>query len=107
MHCNRTKFMRALLKMNFAKKRKKAQRIRRERALLLVYALAVTAALIISVYNNNSVKSSTPYDVEVEKILTDSVFCFKAKNLHAEIEQVAKSIKKQVPRDRASTAPST
>lgn len=57
--------------MNFAKKRKKAQRIRRERALLLVYALAVTAALIISVYNNNSVKASTPYDVEVEKIVPE------------------------------------
>ena len=30
------------------------------------------------------------------QIETDSVYCFKAKNLHAEIEQVAKSIKKQV-----------
>ncbi|MBE6450940.1 MAG: hypothetical protein E7016_03125 [Alphaproteobacteria bacterium] len=64
--------------MNFAKKRKKAQRIRQERALLLVYALAVTAALIISVYNNNNVEASTPYDVEVEKIVPEEFIDMEA-----------------------------
>ena len=57
--------------MNFARKRKKAKRIRQERALLFVYALAVTAALAISIHNNNSVEASAPYDVEVEKIVPE------------------------------------
>ncbi len=46
--------------MQFNQVRKKAKRIRHERTLLFIYALAVTAALIISVQNNNNVEASIP-----------------------------------------------
>lgn len=57
--------------MNFNKKRKKAKRLRQERALLLVYAIAVTAALFVSIYNNNSVKASAPQSMAMEDMLPE------------------------------------
>lgn len=44
--------------MNFKQAKTKSKRIRRERTLLFLYAIAVTAALFISIYNNNNVKAS-------------------------------------------------
>ena len=48
--------------MNFKQAKTKSKRIRRERTLLFLYAIAVTAALFISIYNNNSVKASINYN---------------------------------------------
>ena len=48
--------------MNFKRARKTAKRIRQQRTLLFVYAIAVTVALFISIYHNNSVRASVPYD---------------------------------------------
>ncbi len=57
--------------MDFTKKRKKAKRIRRERTLLFIYAIAVTGALLVSIYNNNSVKASTPNRLEMENLVPE------------------------------------
>lgn len=57
--------------MDFVKAKKKAKRIRQERFLLLIYAFAVTAALIVSIYNNNSVRASTPDYESVEEMLPE------------------------------------
>lgn len=54
--------------MDFKKARKKAKRIKKERTLLFIYAIAVTAALIISINNNNRVEASTPNNIEVAEI---------------------------------------
>ena len=57
--------------MNFSKKRKKAKRIRQERLLLFVYAIAVTAALFVSIYHNNNVNASIPQNVAMETIVPE------------------------------------
>ncbi len=43
-------------------------RLRRQRTLLLVYAVAVTAALAVSLYNNNNVEASMPSDESMAEI---------------------------------------
>lgn len=53
--------------MDFSKKRKKAKRIKRERTFLFIYAIAVTGALFVSIYNNNNVKASIQNDVDSEE----------------------------------------
>ena len=50
--------------MDFKRAKAKAKRIRQERTLLFVYAVAVTLALFLSIYNNNAVKASLPDDDE-------------------------------------------
>lgn len=59
--------------MNFKRARKTAKRIRRERTLLFVYAVAVTAALFVSIYNNNSVRASIPYDEELIDVMPEEM----------------------------------
>ncbi len=54
--------------MDFDKLKKKAVKIRNQRVLLMVYAVAVTAALLISMYNNSAVKASVHGDYELAKI---------------------------------------
>ena len=48
--------------MDFKQAKKKAKRIRQERTLLLIYAIAVTAALLVSVFHNNNVNALVAYD---------------------------------------------
>ncbi len=60
--------LKELIKMDFSKKRKKAKRIKQERTLLFIYAIAVTGALLVSLYNNNSVKASIPDNMAMEDI---------------------------------------
>ncbi len=57
--------------MDFNKTRKKAQRLRQGRSLLLIYAFAVTCALIISIRNNNNVEASIPQEVEIAEIIPE------------------------------------
>lgn len=57
--------------MDFTQKRKKAKRLRTERTLLFIYAVAVTGALLISIYNNNSVKASIPNKLEMEDMVSE------------------------------------
>ena len=59
--------------MNFKRARKTAKRIRRERTLLMVYAVAVTAALVFSIYNNNSVRASIDYDEELIDVMSEEM----------------------------------
>jgi len=59
--------------MDFKRAKKTAKRIRRERTLLLVYAVAVTAALLISIYHNNSVRASVSYDDELIDVMPEEV----------------------------------
>ena len=59
--------------MNFKRARKTAQRIRHERTLLLVYGIAVTAALIFSIYNNNTVRASVDYDEELIDVMPEEM----------------------------------
>ena len=56
--------------MNFKKARKKTQRIRKERTLLFIYAVAVTAALIISINNNNKVEAAAN-NVKISEIVPE------------------------------------
>lgn len=72
--------------MDFTKKRKKAKRIRRERTLLFVYAIAVTGALLVSVYNNNSVKASTPDNVEIAEIVPEEFDYELTENIHNDLK---------------------
>lgn len=51
--------------MDYKRAKKTAKRIRHERTLLFAYAVAVTLALFISIYHNNSVKASVSYDEEM------------------------------------------
>lgn len=51
--------------MEFNKVKTQSRRIRRQRAWLLFYALAVTGALIVSLRNNNDVEASTPKNMEL------------------------------------------
>ncbi|MBR6327269.1 MAG: hypothetical protein IKR60_00130 [Alphaproteobacteria bacterium] len=44
--------------MDFKRAKSKTKRIRQERTLLLVYAVAITVAFLISVYHNNNVSAS-------------------------------------------------
>lgn len=64
--------------MDFNKARKKAKRIRHERTLLLIYAFAVTGALVISIHNNNNVAASTPKNTEISEMAPEE---FPAENL--------------------------
>lgn len=57
--------------MDFKKARKKAKRIKKERTLLFIYAIAVTTALIISINNNNRVEASTPQNIEMTEIVPE------------------------------------
>ncbi len=50
--------------MDFKRARTTAKRIRQERILLFVYALSITAALLIYIYHNNNVNASFDYDNE-------------------------------------------
>lgn len=59
--------------MDYKRAKKTAKRIRRERTLLLVYAVAVTAALFISIYHNNSVKASVSYDEELIDVMPEEM----------------------------------
>ena len=59
--------------MDFQRAKTTAKRIRRERTLLLVYAVAVTAALLISIYHNNSVRASVSYDDELIDVMPEEV----------------------------------
>lgn len=54
--------------MNFNQARKKAEKIRQQRTLLLIYAFAVTGAFLISIHNNNNVKASTPESMELSEM---------------------------------------
>lgn len=60
--------------MNIYKARKKTQRIRRERTLLFIYAVAVTGAFLVSVYNNNTVKASIPADLELSEQMPEEFY---------------------------------
>ncbi|MBR2299702.1 MAG: peptidoglycan DD-metalloendopeptidase family protein [Alphaproteobacteria bacterium] len=57
--------------MNFKRAKAKVKRIRQERTLLGVYAVAVTTALLVYVYNNNSVRASLPDDEELVEIIPE------------------------------------
>jgi len=59
--------------MNFKRARAKAKRIRQERTLLFVYAIAVTTALLVYVYNNNSVKASISGDEELVDVMPEQL----------------------------------
>lgn len=59
--------------MDFKRAKAKAKRIRQERTLLFVYALAVTIALFLSIYNNNAVKASLPDDEEYFEEMTEEM----------------------------------
>ena len=50
--------------MDFKRARTTAKRIRQERMLLFVYAISITAALLIYVHHNNNVNASFDYDNE-------------------------------------------
>ena len=47
-------------------------RLRKQRLLLLIYAVAVTAALMISLKNNNNVEASTPADEEMSEMVPEA-----------------------------------
>lgn len=57
--------------MDFKRVKKKAKRIRQERTLLFVYAVAVTTALLIYIHNNNTVKASIPHDDEMIDVMSE------------------------------------
>ena len=59
--------------MDYKRAKKTAKRIRQERTLLLVYAVAVTAALFISIYHNNSVKASVSYEDELIDVMPEEM----------------------------------
>ena len=59
--------------MDYKRAKKTAKRIRQERTLLLVYAVAVTAALFISIYHNNSVNASVAYDDEMIDVMPEEM----------------------------------
>ena len=63
--------LKELIDMDFGKKRKKAQRLKKERTLLLIYAIAVTGALFVSIHNNNSVEASIAYNEKMEDIAAE------------------------------------
>lgn len=46
-------------------------RLRKERLLLLIYAVAVTVALLVTLRNNNNVEASTPVDDEMENLVPE------------------------------------
>ena len=54
--------------MDFYKLKKKAEKIRNQRILLMVYAVAVTAALLISMYNNSAVRASVHDNHELSEM---------------------------------------
>lgn len=59
--------------MDFKRAKAKVKRIRQERTLLLVYGVAVTTALLVYIYNNNSVKASIPEDEELVEMLPEEI----------------------------------
>ncbi len=58
--------------MDYRHAKAKAKQIRHQRTLLLVYAVAVTIALFISIYHNNSVKASVSDD-DIENIPSETL----------------------------------
>lgn len=59
--------------MDYKRAKKTAKRIRQERTLLLAYAVAVTLALFISLYHNNSVKASVSSDEEMIDVMPEEM----------------------------------
>ncbi len=57
--------------MDFKHAKAKARRIRHERTLLLVYAIAVTIALFVSIYHNKNVSASVSYDEDLMTALPE------------------------------------
>lgn len=55
--------------MNMNKLKEKSEKILKERTLLYIYAVAITGALLISLYHNNSVKASIPHHQELSESL--------------------------------------
>jgi len=71
--------------MDYKRAKKTAKRIRQERTLLIVYAVAVTAALFISIYHNNSVKASVSYDEELIDVMPEEMAVEEAYSLEANL----------------------
>ena len=57
--------------MDFKRVKKKAKRIRQERTLLFVYAVAVTTAWLIYAHNNNSVKASVSHEDDMIDVMSE------------------------------------
>lgn len=73
--------------MNIYKARKKTQRIRRERTLLFIYAVAITGAFLISVYHNNTVNASIPADVELSEQIPEAFYETDYQNLEEDLKE--------------------
>ena len=57
--------------MDFKRAKSKAKKIRRQRTLLMVYGVAVTIALFVSLYHNNNVKASVDSENFVDEAAED------------------------------------
>ena len=57
--------------MDFKRAKSKAKKIRRQRTLLMVYGVAVTIALFVSLYHNNNVKASVDGENFVDEAAED------------------------------------
>lgn len=82
--------------MNIRAARKKTARIRKERTLLLLYAIAVTGAFLVYVYNNNMVEASIPDDVKLSEELQDELVDFEDYTLHNLKESVEEEVYEDV-----------
>lgn len=92
--------------MDFRRAKAKVKRIRQERTLLLVYAVAITTALLIYIYNNNSVKASinTDEDFISEEIGEKETYFSLEENLKLVEEDGQESQKIEEPEEKVESA---
>lgn len=85
--------------MNVFKARKKSKRIRRERTFLLIYAIAITAAFCVSVYNNNSVEASIPSDIVLSDQMPEEFSDLVFEDLDEDLKEVIDTTENDIGSD--------